>query len=233
MRATQNQSALEPIYKNLNVKFRFTYRLVLSLVEGLPLSAGMKLRRLAYRSVFAKLGNSVQLEPNVNFTRTYLVSIGDKVYIRSGANIEVCGEDSKLRIGDEVRIERGVDIRSHGGGGDIVIGDRTRIGPYTCLSGRSIQIGKDCLIASHSSIYANNHIFSDPARKINEQDRSYQGIVIEDDCWLGSGVRVLDGVIIGRGSVVGAGAVVTKNIPSYSIAVGVPAKVIGQRNGTG
>ena len=53
--------------------------------------------------------------------------------------------------------------------------------------------------------------------------------MIEDDCWIGSGVRILDGVTIGHGSIVGAGAVVTKSIPPYSIAVGVPAKVVSQR----
>lgn len=57
-----------------------------------------------------------------------------------------------------------------------------------------------------------------------------KGIVIEDDCWLGTGVKILDGVTIGKGSVIGAGAVVTKNIPSYSVAVGVPAKVISKRD---
>mgnify|MGYP001323331499 CR=1 FL=1 len=56
------------------------------------------------------------------------------------------------------------------------------------------------------------------------------GIVIENDVWLGTGVRVLDGVTIGEGAVVGAGSVVTKSIPSYAIAVGVPAKVIKYRS---
>ena len=85
------------------------------------------------------------------------------------------------------------------------------------------------MIASHSGIYANNHNFADPNRPICQQGNSYKGIVIEEDSWLGSGVRVLDGVTIGRGSVVGSGAVVTKSLPPYSIAVGVPAKVIGRR----
>ncbi|MBA2748254.1 MAG: acyltransferase, partial [Tatlockia sp.] len=56
-----------------------------------------------------------------------------------------------------------------------------------------------------------------------------QGVVIEDNCWLGYGVKVLDGVTIGEGSVIGAGAVVTKDIPPYSVAVGVPAKVVRSR----
>ncbi len=99
-----------------------------------------------------------------------------------------------------------------------------------CIAGPGdIKIGKDCLIAAHSGIFANNHIYSDPTQLIMSQGVTRQGIVIEDDCWLGSGVKVLDGVTIGRGSVVGAGAVVTKNIPPFSIAVGVPARVIKRR----
>lgn len=206
-----------------------SYRVITSLIGGVPLSLGMKLRGVLYRSIFASMGTSIQIEPEVNFTRTYLIKLGNGVYIRSVANIEACGENSWLTLGDGVRIDRGVDIRSHDGGGDIEIGDRTRIGPYTCLSGRHIKIGKDCLIASHCGIYANNHIYSDPKRTINQQERSYKGITIEDDCWLGTGVRVVDGITIGRGSVIGAGAVVTKDLPPYSIAVGVPAKVIARR----
>lgn len=85
------------------------------------------------------------------------------------------------------------------------------------------------MIASLSGIYANNHNFADPELPIVQQGLSCQGIDLEDDCWIGSGVRVLDGVTIGRGSVVGAGAVVTANIPPLSVAVGVPAKVASQR----
>lgn len=92
-----------------------------------------------------------------------------------------------------------------------------------------IKIGQNCLIGSHSGIYGNNHNFADPNHLIFEQGITCKGIVIEDDCWLGTGVKVLDGVTIGQGSVIGAGAVVTKNIPPYSVAVGVPAKVVSQR----
>ncbi len=79
-------------------------------------------------------------------------------------------------------------------------------------------------------MYANSHNFSDPNIPINQQGLTCKGILIEDDCWLGTGVRVLDGVTIGRGSIVGAGAVVTKSLPPYSIAVGVPARVIDRRD---
>ena len=75
-----------------------------------------------------------------------------------------------------------------------------------------------------------NHIYDDPKISIRLQGIRANGIKIEDDVWLGVGSTVLDGVTIGKGSVIGAGAVVTKNIPPYSVAVGVPANVIKERS---
>ncbi|MGQ9872018.1 DapH/DapD/GlmU-related protein [Leptodesmis sp.] len=54
---------------------------------------------------------------------------------------------------------------------------------------------------------------------MNQQGHSYKGIVIEDDCWLGTGVRVLDGVTIGKGSIIGAGSVVIKDVPTEAVGV--------------
>lgn len=84
--------------------------------------------------------------------------------------------------------------------------------------GKRVSIGPGCIlvIAAH----ANN---SNIQQQIAEKKRR---IVIEDDVWLGAGVIVLPGITIGEGSIIGAGAVVTKNIPSHSVAVGNPAKVI-------
>jgi len=74
-----------------------------------------------------------------------------------------------------------------------------------------------------------NHNFRDSTRLIREQGVTYKGIVIEDDVWIGSKATIVDGVTIGQGAVIGAGSVVTKSIPAYAIAVGVPARVIGTR----
>ncbi|NJM73600.1 MAG: acyltransferase [Scytonema sp. RU_4_4] len=112
----------------------------------------------------------------------------------------------------------------------ITIDEDTYIGPYVCIAGPGdIKIGKACLIAPHSGIFANNHIFADPTRRIGDQGVTRKGIVIKDDCWLGHNVTVLDGVTIGKGSIIGAGSVVSKDIPPYSIAVGAPARVIKSR----
>ena len=202
--------------------------LAAKLLEWIPFSI---LKMPLYRTIFARLGTSAQIHRGVQLLRPHGIEIGNRTTLESGVRLKSSAHNSRIRIGDGTLIERGVDIKVHRMG-TIEIGANTHIGPYTCLSGKSISIGKNCLIASHSGIYAGNHNFSDCTRPIRGQGIIYKekGIVIEDDCWLGSGVRVVDGVTLGRGSVIGAGAVVTKDIPPYSVAVGVPAKVISQRH---
>lgn len=232
--------------------FRSKTSILTTLVGWIPLPPGQMLRNFLYRIIFKQVGSPVRIRPHVKFTDARWLAIDDRatlepqvcidipqmndVYIgksvklHQGVRISCRGENGRVFLGEKVCLDRGVDVKVHYGG-QMIIGDRTYIGPYTCMSGfGKIEIGKDCLIASHSSIYAHNHNFSNPNKKIAEQGFSIKGITIEDDCWLGSGVKVMDGVTIGKGSVIGAGAVVTKDIPPYSVAVGVPAKVISQRS---
>jgi acetyltransferase-like isoleucine patch superfamily enzyme len=207
--------------------------LVTTLLAGLPtLALGPKLRNLLYRSVFARIGSNVYIQEGVEFLGCSNIELGNGVYIFRGVRIDAQGQsNNKLYLDNKVAIERNVNI----GCMDntcIHIGEETFIAPDVCIAGPGeIKIGKRCLIAAHTGIYANNHNFADPFKPIKDQGISRKGIVIEDDCWLGHAVTVLDGVTIGEGSVIGAGAVVNKNIPPYSIAVGVPAKVIKSRLG--
>ena len=225
-------------------------RLITLLTGWVPLAIGAKSRQLLYKRVFRQVGQGINIQPNVSFTDGGCVELGDRVRINSGSTIEAKGEslvslsnqvflDRDVRISchqkgqanleEGVALDRGVDIKVHGQG-RTVIGQRTYIGPYTCLSGYgNITIGRDCLIASHTSLYAHNYNFKDIDTPIRDQGYSHKGIQIEDNCWIGSGVRVVDGVTIGQGSVIGAGAVVTKDIPPNAIAVGTPAKVIKSR----
>lgn len=228
--------------------------LAIGLVGWMPRKSGMLTRGLLYRGILGHMGNAVQIERSCEFFGSHRIQIGDRVLISHAVYMEAKQQGNQIVLGDRVRLadnirlssggdqsaiylrdgvilDRGIDIKAHEHG-CIEIGKRTYIGPYSCLAGPgTIKIGQDCLIASHTGIYANNHNFADPARKISVQGTTNQGIVIEDDCWLGSGVKVLDGVTIGQGSVIGAGAVVTKDIPPFSVAVGVPAKVSAHRDG--
>lgn len=200
---------------------------VVTLVGWIPRLPGYVLRRLLYRTIVARIGK-VFIETGVQIFGANHIEIEDEVAISHDVRLEAVNQNSKIRLRYRVSLDRGVDINA--GNCHIEIGELTSLGPYTCIAGSGdIKIGKGCLISSHVSIYSNNHNFADTTRYILAQGITCKGIVIEDDCWLGTGVRVLDGLTIGQGSVIGAGAVVTKDIPPYSVAVGVPAKVISSR----
>lgn len=210
---------------------RFKELLLTTLLGDIPtIALGTKLRNLLYKSIFAQLDSSVYIQNGVEFLGTDRIEISKGVYIFKGVRIDAQGHpNNKIYLGRGVAIERNVDIGCLENT-SIHIDEETFIGPHVCIAGQGdIKIGKRCMIAAHTGIYANNHNFINPLEPIKHQGVSRKGIVIEDDCWLGHGVTVLDGVTIGQGSVIGAGAVVTKDIPPLSVAIGVPARVIKNR----
>jgi acetyltransferase-like isoleucine patch superfamily enzyme len=133
-----------------------------------------------------------------------------------------------LSIGEGTRIMP--DARLLPQNGFIRIGKQCSVQHGTLLYGQGgLEIGDDTRIAAYCVMSPMNHVFKDPEKPIRLQGETAKGIRIGRDVWLGNGVRVLDGVEIGDGCVIGAGSVVTRSIPPYSVAVGVPARVIGQR----
>ncbi len=157
------------------------------------------------------------------------VTIGKRVKIYSGVNISASGEQ-KILIGDNSIIHTGAILSCYDKG-SITIGKNVSVNAYAILYGESnLKIGNNVLIAAHCVIVPANHTFNLIDVPINSQPISRKGITIEDNVWLGTHVVVLDGVRIGKGSVVAAGSVVTKNIPEYSVVAGVPAKIIKMRN---
>jgi len=165
------------------------------------------------------------------------LSIGRRVLIEDFAEIQASSH-SGVRLGDGVSIGSMTMIRPSGYygrlGEGLTIGNRTGIGPY-CYFGCSggITIGADVLMGPGVMIFSENHNFSEATLSIKEQGVLWAPTVIEDDCWVGSGVRVTGGVRIGRGSVIGAGSVVTHDIQAWSVAVGNPARVIRSRMASG
>lgn len=115
------------------------------------------------------------------------------------------------------------------GVGPVFIGDRTRIGMGNTLIG-PVTVGNDVRFAQNVVLSGLNHSYQDVTCPIHAQGVSTAPIVVEDESWLGANVVVVAGVTIGKHSIIAAGAVVTKNIPPYSVAVGNPARVIKQYN---
>ena len=109
--------------------------------------------------------------------------------------------------------------------GDVTIGDHTRVGIHCTVIG-PVCIGNHVNLAQGITVTALNHNFADSNRIIDEQGISTKPVVIGDDVWIGANAVILPGVTIGRHVVVAAGAVVTKDVPDYSLVAGVPAKEI-------
>jgi acetyltransferase-like isoleucine patch superfamily enzyme len=141
-----------------------------------------------------------------------------------------------ISIGARATVALGAIIQ-----GNVILGDDASVQAYSVLVGYGgremptgrIRIGNGVRIAPHVMMIAANHVFSDPDRPIHDQGLDHAPITIEDDVWIGGRVNVVAGITIGRGSVIGAGAVVTKDVPPYSIAVGVPARVVKSRRTDG
>jgi acetyltransferase-like isoleucine patch superfamily enzyme len=191
-----------------------------------------KLVRLRGARVGARfgLGGGVRFEYPVHF------SAGDDVTILEYGYLH-CLSVEGVTIASHSSIDRNLWLHcgstpqniSHG---FFELGAYSYIGCNAVMgAGGGIRIGNNVLIGQSVNIHAESHVYADATRPIREQGVTYQGVTVEDDVWIGSKATILDGVTIGRGAVVGAGAVVTKSIPAYSIVVGVPARVIGMRQG--
>ncbi len=111
----------------------------------------------------------------------------------------------------------------------ISIGDYSGIGKYSQIQG-GVKIGKHVMMGPEVFIYTQNHNHTSIQTTMDQQGfEKERPLTIEDDVWIGSRVTILPGVTIGKGSILGASAVITKNVPPYSIVAGNPAKVVRSR----
>lgn len=154
---------------------------------------------------------------NVTIHKTCLISPEAKICARSG----------EITIGKNSAVAAGACVQ-----GAVSIGENCSVQMYSILcgyKGSPITIGNNVRIAAHCMMVSANHRFSDPDKPIRTQGMDFAPITIEDDVWVASRVNIMAGVTVGRGSVLAAGAVVTKDVPPFSIMAGVPAKCIGKR----
>lgn len=153
------------------------------------------------------------------------VRLGGGVQARLGIKQ---GHKGRIVVGTQNRWEQGVIVNAHGG--TVQFGASVYLGPYTVIYGHGdVTIGDSCLIGPHCRIMSSNHTIPPLGTTICSQPDILLPTKIGRDVWLGAGVSVLGGVTISDGCVVGAGAVVTKDLPPGSIAHGIPARIIRER----
>lgn len=168
-------------------------------------------RRIAAGWRGAEIASSVRIEAGVEFRFSASPSRRGRIILKDG-----------------VLIDTGTILDSYGG--TVRLGEHVYVGPYGVIYGHGdVSIGKDTLIAAHCRILSSDHQITPHGIPIRSVGDDIAATSIGEDCWLGAGVTVTAGVTIGDGCVIGAGAVVTHDIPACSIAVGVPARVIGSR----
>lgn len=191
-------------------------------------------RGIFIKIFFKKTKGLIFIGSNTKITYKNKISLGKNNKFES--NCEVQGLSKKgLIFGDNVTIGSNVMIRPSSYYGVIVgdgmrIGNNSSIGPFGYIGCAGfIDIGDNVMIGPRVSMFAENHNFNSTDLLIKEQGVHQKGIVIEDNCWIGSGVIILDGVKIGKGSVIGAGTIVTKDVEEFSIVIDRRDKIIKKR----
>lgn len=145
------------------------------------------------------------------------------------SNVQILRHPENVSLGSDVILKEGARLCPTNEQARIAIGDWTTVGYHTFLFATTeITIGRNCLIAPFCYLVDANHGLRRD-QLMREQEMSAAPIRIEDDVWLGTRVVVLKGVTIGRGAVVGAGTIVTSDVPEYAIVAGNPAAIVDYR----
>jgi uncharacterized protein (TIRG00374 family) len=206
------------------------YELLMLSVNDLPGALGLYLRQKLYRRLLGGMGRGVALGRCILFRQPSKIRIDDNAVVDDFCLLSVRGsEKSGITIGKNALVGRYSCLSAREG--RIEIQDFANLSSHIRVgTSGDVIIGKYAIIAAFCYIGGVNHRIDRldvPMTLQGSENRG--GVVLEEDVWLGAGVLVNDGVRIGKGSVVGAGSVVTKDIPPYSIAIGVPARVVGSR----
>lgn len=215
--------------------FRYLLEQTLFFLFGwIPTILGVGVRGLFYRLILHMDGLAA-IESRVRLRFADHIRLGHGVYLDENVYLHACPQG--IEIGPRTIVMHGAilhvynfrDMPQSG----IKIGSDSLIGEYSVIRGQGgVQIGDRVYTSPFTQIIAVNHVFDDPNRPFVEQGITAEGIVIEDDVWLGAGAIITDGVRVGKGAVVAAGAVVTKDVLPHTVVGGVPAKPIKTIDGS-
>lgn len=201
---------------------------VLTLVGWIPTVIGIGVRAIVYRLILRMRGVAA-IENGVRIRFADQIELGRNAYIDQGVYLHACPDG--ISIGDNTFVMHGSVLHVYNfrelPHAFIRIGNNSLIGELNVLRGQGgITIGDRVYTAPMVQMLAVNHVFDDPTRPMIEQGITAEGITIEDDVWIGAGAIITDGVRICKGAVVAAGAVVTQDVPPFTVVGGTPARVL-------
>ena len=166
---------------------------------------------------------------SISIRNPHIISIGNNVIIDDNVQLDAKGIDNEgITLEDGVFLGRNTIISCKNG--NVILRKKANVG-FNCyiVSLNKVEVGENTLFAAYTYVIGGGHISEELYVPLKDQDTHGIGIKIGRDAWLGAKSMVMDGCNIGDYSIIGAGAIVTKSIPEYSVAVGVPAKVIKDR----
>lgn len=205
------------------------YELMMLVSQAVPGALGLALRKLLYPRLLGACGRNVVFGQNVVVRHPHKIRIGDDVVVDDNCLLDAKGEDNAgITIGRGVFLGRNTILSCKNG--DIELGDAANLG-FNCevFSASRVTIGPNTLFAAYCYVIGGDHDRSDASLPVSQQRRTSAGVTVGAGVWMGAGAKVMDGVTIGADSIVGAGAVVRTEVPERSIAVGIPARVVGTR----
>jgi acetyltransferase-like isoleucine patch superfamily enzyme len=208
------------------------YELAMLLCGWLPGALGLVLRSRIYPSLFGRVGRNVAFGMNVVLRHPHKIVIGDNVVIDDNCCLDAKGTTNRgITIEDGVFVGRNTILSCKNG--NITLEEDANVGfNVEIFSAADVRVGRRTLIAAYTYLVGGDHLFDRTDIPVLHQGRTARGIDVGENVWLGAHVVVSDGCRIGRDAIVGAGAVVTADVPEFHIAAGVPARVIRDRRGT-
>lgn len=187
----------------------------MDLTAGILILFCNKYRSIKISRRFKSCGRNFNTGKDIIIQNPQCITIGNNVGIGKEAGFYPCVHYAGIKYNPE-----------------IIIGDNVWIGIRNSFAAiNKVQIGNNVLFAGFVHITDHSHGYEDIEKPINGQQLIHKGpVIIEDDCWLGFSCEVLSGVHIGKHSIIAARAVVTKDVPPYTIVAGNPARIVKQYN---
>ena len=212
------------------------FEFVMLLTQNLPGALGILLRRKLWKTFLGHVGRNVVIGRGITIRHPHRIRLGDNVILDDHVVLDAKGtQPVAIDLGADTVIGRNTVLSCKSMGpnsGRFILAERVNIScNCTLISETEFHIGTKVLIAGHCYMIAGgNHGTDRTDMPILDQPMIEKGgVTLEDHCWIGANVTILDGVTVGRDSVVAAGAVVTRSVPEFTIAGGVPAKVLKDR----
>lgn len=184
---------------------RFFEELAIACLAWIPTTVGMAVRLVLWKKLFGACGK-VRFGTSLTLQGCATMQLADGV--RLGRGCQLYAENGRLELGKDTALSPGVTVDASGG---------------------LVRLGKQVAVGPGTVIRAANHCFDSLERPIMLQGHRYGEVIVEDDVWIAANCTLTPGVHIGHGAVVGAGAVVTRNVEPFAIVGGVPARAIGSR----